>query len=72
MLNQAVFSPCGRLIAAVDDGSLHIWNARTGRLLATKSDLSYHMVSVAFSPCGTALAVSGLQNEIDIWEIPNQ
>jgi serine/threonine protein kinase len=65
---RVAFSPNGKLIASCGhDGTARLWNADTGELLKTLRDGAHWIVSVEFSPDGTALATGGRQ--VSLWDV---
>jgi WD40 repeat protein len=75
--NLRAWSPDGRYVAvamATDDGhgQLELWDAATGKTMATFSRPSLSSVdehNVAFSPDSRMLA-HGAENEIHVWDLP--
>ncbi|HEV2880211.1 MAG TPA: protein kinase [Pyrinomonadaceae bacterium] len=58
-LRAVAFSPDGRLLATgSEDMSIKLWDAQTGQLKQTLSDLGSEVASVAFSPDGSMLAAA--------------
>ena len=57
---DVAYAPSGTRIASVDSvGVLRLWDAKTGDLVLTVSDLERKPSAVAFSPDGLALAMCG-------------
>ena len=56
-VNGVAFSPDGeRLASAGGDGTVKIWNSRTGKVIQTFAAHTDSVVSVAFHPDGKHLA----------------
>lgn len=79
-VNSVAFSPDGITIAAGDSLTLtadsqgknptvHLWDARTGKLLRTLKGHRYHIQSVAFSPDGKLIASGGDHSPIRLWDV---
>jgi WD40 repeat protein len=72
----ALASPTGRLVATTaplrtlvgSSGPGHIWDAATGRRVATLGGNTGVVLDLAFSADGTRLAASGQDNIVGIWD----
>ena len=76
-LEHPVFSPDGRLLAAVSGEDVVLWNVDTGRKLLTLRKLNGIPSALAFSPDGRLLAVAAVKgrmpegnSELTVWEVP--
>lgn len=67
-VNNAVFSPDGRVVLTVDNlGAVRFWQVETGRLLRTLSQGTETSLAAAFSPDGTRLISSS--GGLRLWEV---
>jgi WD40 repeat protein len=63
------FSPNGRRLAsASQDGSVRLWNAKTGRQIRELARANYRFTSLAWSPDGNFLAGCGDNTVITVWD----
>jgi len=70
MVNQAKFSPDGKVIAtASDDNTIHLWNAKTGQILKVLKGHTQRVNQIAFSTDGTWLVSGADDNTIRRWKI---
>ncbi len=71
--DAAAWSPDGRTIATVTGGGpIRLWDAETGRALATLNGHESRVTSLAFSPDGTTLASGGADTTVLVWEVPKK
>ena len=63
---RAAISPDGRWIATADD-RLAVWDAETGRALATTAR-SAHFSDVRFSPDGRRIATTSFDGVVQLWD----
>jgi WD40 repeat protein/serine/threonine protein kinase len=70
-VNSLMFSPDGeRLASAGADGTVKIWNSKTGTLIQTLDAHNGFVSSVAFHPDGKHLAsVGGADRQVKVWDL---
>jgi len=69
VVNALSFSPDGRVLATgASDGSLRLWDVRTGRELATELRSLGQVEDVAFSPDGMTIATSSSDGTVRLWD----
>jgi WD40 repeat protein/serine/threonine protein kinase len=69
-VNGVAFSPDGeRLASAGGDGTIKIWNSRTGDLVRTFNAHTDSVVSLAFHPDGKHLASRGADLTVKVWDL---
>ena len=70
-VNSVAYSPNGQLLASgSDDGTVRIWDTRTGQEAATALSIADGRVkSVAFAPDGQHIVVGGEGNAIYVWNV---
>jgi len=69
---KLAFVPSGDILASVSaDGTLNLWNVKTGKLVKTLSDPKDSFGAFALSDNGTLLAKSGQNNSVRIYDLVN-
>jgi WD40 repeat protein len=59
----------GLVVSGSDDGTINLWEATTGRLLATVEEGSVPIREVALSPAGDRLAARDADGRLRVWTI---
>ena len=75
-LERPAFSPDGKILAAVVDQDVQLWNVDTGKKLLSLKKLSGIPSAIAFSPDNRQIAVASIkgrmpegESEITLWEV---
>ena len=69
---KLAFLPSGEILASVSaDGTLDLWNVKTGKLVKTLSNPKDSFGAFALSDNGTLLAKSGQNNTVRIFDLVN-
>ncbi len=69
-IRSLAFSPDGRRLAtASDDGAVRLWDASTGKKVASLQGHKEIVESVAFSPDGRFLASAGDERMVRLWDV---
>jgi WD40 repeat protein len=70
-VSAAVFTPDSRLFATASyDGTVKLWDARSGKPLRTLTGHQNLVLSLAISPDGNTLASGANDNTIRFWDVP--
>jgi WD40 repeat protein len=68
-VSALAFSPDGKLLAAATGNTIVVWNTLDGSLVATLSGHADMVTQVAFAPDQNALATSGADNQLYLWQV---
>lgn len=70
-VSAAVFTPDSRIFATASyDGTVKLWDGRTGKPLRTLAGHQNLLLSLAVSPDGNTLASGANDNTIRFWDVP--
>ncbi len=70
VVSKVSFSPNGELLAAaVEDGTIKLWQVSDGKLLQFLQGHQGKVMNVSFSPDGQLLASSGEDTTVKLWGI---
>jgi len=70
-VSATAFTPDSRILATASyDGTLKLWDTRSGEALRTLSGHQNLVLSLAVSPDGNMLASGGNDNTIKLWDVP--
>ncbi len=69
----AVYSNDGKRVLTADDDAARLWDAETGRLLATLSaKSSLGIISAAFSRDGERVVTGGVNGNVVVWDVASE
>jgi WD40 repeat protein len=71
-INDLVFGPNGRQVAAAYDGMLFVWNVSDQNVAAVLEGSSAGDTALAFNPDGTILAAGSGDGSISLWDLQEQ
>ena len=68
--DQLAYSPDGRTIVCANSSGIHLWNAATGKHIATFKGHTDNLNSVAYSPDGKTIASGSayIDNSVRLWD----
>jgi WD40 repeat protein len=70
-VSETAFTPDSRILATASyDGTLKLWDTRSGEALRTLSGHQSLVLSLAVSPDGNTLASGSNDNTIKLWDVP--
>ena len=65
-----IFSPDNQLLASASlDGTVKLWDVKTGVELRTLKGRRHWVTSISFSPDGSTLASAGSDSTIKLWHL---
>jgi hypothetical protein len=68
-VNRVAFDPKGETLASgSNDGTVKLWEVKSGKLLHTLGDHEVAFYCVAFDPRGVTLASGGVEGTVKLWE----
>jgi WD40 repeat protein len=69
-VRHVAFTPNSQLLAAIDaDGTVKVWDLRTGTVKHALADHSRSGAQVAFSPDGRTLAANAANGKVRLWDV---
>lgn len=69
-VNKVEFSPDGEILASASaDGTIKLWNLRTGKQPRTLWENFSSVNTIAFSPDGTTIASGNTDNTLKLWDV---
>ncbi len=70
-VSAAVFTPDSRILGTASyDGTLKLWDARTGKAIRTLAGHQNLVMSLGVSPDGNTMATGANDNTIKLWDVP--
>ena len=66
---EMALNPDGQSLAAVENDTVKVWNAATGRVLRAMSGITEAVSALQFSPDGRHLAAAGDDMWVKVWDV---
>jgi WD40 repeat protein/serine/threonine protein kinase len=69
-VTSVAFAPEGQVLASASgDGTVKLWDARTGQEIRTLRGHTQQVASIAFAPQGQVLASASFDNTVKLWDV---
>lgn len=70
-VDSVCFSPDGRLLVSVGEGTVKLWDVENRKLVSALSDFSEDIASISFSLDGSLLASAG-GSQVKLWDVKSR